>query len=528
MDLLKEIWNQNRSVATLSKFDYQYDVLGRIKQWTEQADANTPQVMSMDYDNEDQLLDAAIAPQGQSTTRTFNYGYDVAGNRTSEEIYTSGINLTATTSAYNSVNELANRSGAGPFPVRFRGKINEPATATVNGQTAKMTQDPNSASNGKIFTSALNLPTGNNNVAVVATDFASPTAHVTTSNYVVNVAGGPGKTFAYDANGNLTNVVTATTTNNYAWDAENQLVKITLLTNNTQLTSEFTYDGFGRRVQIVEKADGTVTSTKVFVWVGKQLCEERDQYNNVTKRFIAEGEQINGAKYFYTKDHLGSIREMTGPQGMIRARYDYDPYGRRTKVSGDQEADFGFTGYYVHQPSGLQLALYRAYDADIGRWPNRDPIEEEGGINLYAYVGNDPVNWIDPFGLYYAEMYAGVGVGIGAGAVALASIPVDAATGGANILATVPEMAIGGAIGGYVGYAIGWWGDTVCQMSKRPARNKDRDGHRGGNDSDTHGNAQGHGGREGKPNFTRAPQRPSNPPPSTPPPKNPMEPPRVP
>ncbi len=108
------------------------------------------------------------------------------------------------------------------------------------------------------------------------------------------------------------------------------------------------------------------------MWCGTQLWEERDAANNVTKRFFPEGEQISGANYYYTSDHLGSVREMTDSSGAIRARYDYDPYGRRTKLSGDLDADLGFTGFYYHAASGLNLALYRAYDADTGRWKLRE------------------------------------------------------------------------------------------------------------------------------------------------------------
>lgn len=76
-----------------------------------------------------------------------------------------------------------------------------------------------------------------------------------------------------------------------------------------------------------------------------------------------------------------------------------DPYGRITKVAVDLEADFGFTGFYRHQTSGLSLTMYRAYDPELGRWLSRDPIQEEGGVNLYAYVLNNPVTFIDPLGL---------------------------------------------------------------------------------------------------------------------------------
>ena len=66
---------------------------------------------------------------------------------------------------------------------------------------------------------------------------------------------------------------------------------------------------------------------------------------------------------------------------------------------GTTPTDFNYTGLYRHSKSNLDLAIHRAYDPDLGRWLNRDPIEEAGGINLYAYVGNDSTNKIDPDGL---------------------------------------------------------------------------------------------------------------------------------
>ncbi len=60
---------------------------------------------------------------------------------------------------------------------------------------------------------------------------------------------------------------------------------------------------------------------------------------------------------------------------------------------------YRFSGQEYHQPSGLCIYLYRAYDPNLHRWLNRDPIGEAGGLNLYTFVGNDPVDYIDPFGL---------------------------------------------------------------------------------------------------------------------------------
>jgi RHS repeat-associated protein len=157
-----------------------------------------------------------------------------------------------------------------------------------------------------------------------------------------------------------------------------------------------------------------------FVWNGNVLAEERDNTGStVVKRFFAQGEQRRNEKlgtmeaFYYTRDHLGSVREVTDASGELRARYDYDVWGNSVTVNGDMSLDFGYTGQYFHALSGLNLFLYRPYNPPLGRWLSRDPIGEAGGLNLYGYVENNPVNLTDPLGLLVEVYYEGIGSGGG-------------------------------------------------------------------------------------------------------------------
>jgi len=164
--------------------------------------------------------------------------------------------------------------------------------------------------------------------------------------------------------------------------------------------SQLTVDGFGRTVKIVETVSGVITSTNQFMWCDNQMCESRNAIGLVAAQFFNLGETISGTIYLYTKDQpLGSVREMTDSLGNVQAEYSYDPYGRVTQLHGSLASDFRYAGYYLHAPSGLNLTLNRAYSSILGRWINRDPIGEDGGLDLYAYVGNMPTEITDPTGL---------------------------------------------------------------------------------------------------------------------------------
>lgn len=258
---------------------------------------------------------------------------------------------------------------------------------------------PATLQGGNQFAGWVTTTPGANSITIEAKD-RSPNANTRTNSYTVNVTGSS-RTPTYDPNGNTLDNGSGQI---YDWDAENRLIKITYSDNSS---TEFTYDGLSRRVRIVERnAMSAIVSDKRYLWAGgNQPAEERNAAGTtVLKQYHPQGEFIPAAtaplnKLFYTKDHLGSVRELVDANGALQTRYDYDIWGKRVKLSGTVDSEVGYTGHHHHAKSGLILTWYRAYDAESGRWLSADPIGEAGGLNLYGYVLGNPINAWDPLGL---------------------------------------------------------------------------------------------------------------------------------
>ena len=362
-------------------FDYTYLPEGNISTWQRQFANDGATKFTLGYDSADQLTSATLglASSSATVTQRYSYQYDSAGNRTSAQ----QGNL-VNSAIHDNANRLTSLTGGGKLLVS--GATDEPAVVKVNGQPATTTAPPEN-----LYQAWVGVVPGPNILTVEATDYAAP-PNTTTKSWSVSVTGSAARAFTYDGNGNTLSDGLRT----YQWDAENRLVKITQGAN----VYEFTYDGLSRRV--AEMLNGTLT--KRWVWDGTQIAEQRDATGSTVQRqYYSQGEKRIGGtdagNYYYTRDHLGSIREMTDSAATVRARYDYDPYGARSKLSGNLDCDFGFTGHYYHAGSNLHLTLYRAYDQDLGRWLSADPIGEKGGLNLYAYCLGDPMNRRDALGL---------------------------------------------------------------------------------------------------------------------------------
>ncbi|WP_374090157.1 RHS repeat-associated core domain-containing protein [Methylomicrobium lacus] len=202
--------------------------------------------------------------------------------------------------------------------------------------------------------------------------------------------------YSYDANGNVTDDGVRT----YLWDAENRLLQVNLKTQ-PGVSYQFRYDGLGRRVAIIT-TNGTTTETR-YLWCGEKLCQSRTAIDTVSRHYYPEGEfsPPTGTGLYYSPDHLGSVRDVLNIQtGAVVASYDYDTYGQPIQSAGTTATDLRYAGLFNLQAAGLYLANYRAYDPETGRWLSRDPIGEDGGVNLYAYVNGNPVNLTDPRGLF--------------------------------------------------------------------------------------------------------------------------------
>jgi RHS repeat-associated protein len=378
---LQQIKNLAPDQSVLSQFDYQFDAGGRVSNWTRQLGTQSDQY-SFGYDAIGQLTHATQTGGGTTLSKS-DYSYDDAGNRISTQI---GDALTHSLS--DQTNAPISTQGGGP--VRFAGQLSKPATVTVGGIAAIV-------DNRNRFEAKINLSPGSQTIPVVATD---PADNSTVShNYQVNVTAGAPRNYTRDNNGNVTSSSSpdgsGTPNATYEWDAADRLVAINIGSHRTEIG----YDGLGRRARFIERDGNNVTSDTRLLWCSNEVCEERLSTEGTVKvRFFQQGEARYGGAdagvYFYARDHLGSVREMSDSEGAVRARYDYDIWGRRTKLSGDRDTVVGFSGLYYHQPTGLVMALYRVYAPDPGRWLSRDLIEEQGGLNLYGYTANNPVNWV--------------------------------------------------------------------------------------------------------------------------------------
>jgi RHS repeat-associated protein len=113
---------------------------------------------------------------------------------------------------------------------------------------------------------------------------------------------------------------------------------------------------------------------------------------------IAEHSFATGQTVFLQGNHRGDVVLATDDAGAVVGRYEYSAFGMPLSATGAYTPRFGFSSK-ERDASGLVYYGLRFYSPELCRWITPDPIREDGGLNLYRFCGNDPVNHADPFGL---------------------------------------------------------------------------------------------------------------------------------
>ena len=282
--------------------------------------------------------------------------------------------------------------------------------------------------------------TGNRQTKI--TDHVNETYRYTFgTNQLEQVAGSATKTYTYNINGSIKSI----DSRQYFYNLHERLIKVT---DGTSTLGEYGYNYYDQRTH---KTVNTITTLFHYDTSGNLIAETGQdgtplkEYvyleNNPLAMFVygpegydpadidfdgdvdgkdlttANGSNLSslaagfgklynpGTKtYYYHNNHLGTPIILTNDNGQIVWQADYTPFGSVNILTDTVENNLRFPGQYYDQETGLHYNYHRYYDPDTGRYLTPDPIGLAGGINLFVYAENNPINMIDPFGLY--DMYS--------------------------------------------------------------------------------------------------------------------------
>jgi len=289
------------------------------------------------------------------------------------------------------------------------GKVQDLTERTVNGNTSTFTHDDEqrltsfTGSGAAAFTLD---PAGNR-----LTQSGIPGTWEYDANNRLTRAGDT--TYTWDDAGNLVREQNGALVRTFKYDADNRLAEIgdgqgTVLAN-------YVYDPFGRRLW--KEVNGVRT---YFLYADEGLIAEANSTGAVTTQYGWQPDRTWGTQPLFVKtligsgagaqvayayihcDHLGTPMGATNREGEVVWRATTNPFGATTILPGNQMVlNLRLPGQYFDAESGLHYNWHRYYDPRIGRYTQADPARLLGGPNFYLYVGGNPLNLIDPYGLWW-------------------------------------------------------------------------------------------------------------------------------
>jgi RHS repeat-associated protein len=350
-----------------------------------------------------------VYPDGKSQT----FAYDGASRPTN--VQASAFGLSATTYAYDSRNNLtgANLPGGLAVACSHDAANRRLAWSVSKGGSNLLARACERDSLG--FRTNETIAAGLDALAGAATQTRT---HDAADQITGLTQSGPDATRApsFDAAGNMTQLVASARgqifTTRYSYDYLNRLTAVTRLRNApdgstvTTAVTQLEYDGQGLLLRITENGNVRRLVRDRTDSLARPLVE-MDAMTNAIRQFVwANGKLLaqvagNGTIRVAHSDELGRILALTDANGVLTDEYAYQPYGRLIAHSGTNDLPFAFMGDYGvwSAGNGLYLTRHRAYDANLMRFLQTDPIGLNGGYNLYAYANGAPSVFIDPLGL---------------------------------------------------------------------------------------------------------------------------------
>jgi RHS repeat-associated protein len=346
---------------------------------------------------------------------TFAYTFDDIGNRLSTTV--NGRTASYTPNTLNQYDERVV-----PGAVDVRGSASASVTVLVNDALATRTGDDFF----KAVSVSNSLAPVNAAIKIQAVDVGPP-EQVATENRTAFVQKTP-EVFDYDDDGNLT----VDGRWNYTWDGENRLVVMeTVSSVATALPAlkqrlEFAYDAQGRRIAKTVKAWNTGTSSwnvqadVRFLYDGWNMVGEYAASGHTPVQLPVWGLDVSGsaqgaggvggllwvtdAAATYAPGYDGNGNAITwvnATTGALAGALEYGAFGESVLATGvGVTQSYGFSTKYLDRETGMNYYGLRYCNPYTGRWLNRDPAGEAGGINWYGMLTNDPVNKLDYLGLW--------------------------------------------------------------------------------------------------------------------------------